>query len=307
MSDVKLSGLAEEFIASFTTKKEGLIQKIEKLKDSNNFSEEIAQVSKEIQKLSKGLHDVTCFLPSYSIKKRQEDIRELETLLKEQEDTLIPKKRFGFKQKFTNGKVKNEVVQPAAKLVDVVDAEQNGKCHGSSAADANFVTIENDNSDVICKEEDSLNGSDVLVRNLEGKVIKLDGTPSTLRLSNLKNCILACGPVHTSVFVENCDDCKLYLCCQQLRTHSSYRTDIYLRVRARAIIEDCSELRFAPYNYDHAKLEEWHRTVDIDPNLESFDCVDDFNWLSSSQSPNWTIMPEPERRAFDIFHCTQGA
>ena len=41
-------------------------------------------------------------------------------------------------------------------------------------------------------EENDLNGADVLVRNLQGAEIHLRGFPSTLRINNLKDCVLAC-------------------------------------------------------------------------------------------------------------------
>jgi hypothetical protein len=236
-------------------------------------------------------------MPSYSVKVRQNEIRELESALKVKEDLLVPKKKFGFKSKFT---------KPAATVsVDVVDQsvkvpEKLEKSTDTAAADdSNFLTIEGINGKSVVYNEEEIMKSDVLIRNLDGTVIQLNGSPSTLRLARLKNCKLICGPVHTSVFVDECVNCILFLCCQQLRTHSSQDLDIYLRVRSRAIIEDCNKIRFAPYSWNHPRSEELHRLAEIDVNLERFDCVDDFNWLAfATASPNWKILPEEERIPF---------
>lgn len=298
-NDVKQSKLAEDFIGDFVSKKDDLAKKIQGLGASNDFQDQLSLLSKEIQHLSKSLHNATTYLPSYSVKKRQEEIRVLEKLLREKEDVLAPKRKFGFKSK-------RQVIQesPRVEKAREIEIKEKENVNGAKEPikvgllDSNFVTIEDIQDKVIIYEEKQLDGADVLVRNLEGVTIQLRGTPSTLRISGLKDCRLACGPVQTSIFVENCTNCKLYLCCQQLRTHSSHQVDIYLRVRARAIIEDCNGIRFAPYSYSHNKMSEWHQRVNLDPNLERFDCVDDFNWLSDSQSPNWSILPEEEREDF---------
>lgn len=74
----------------------------------------------------------------------------------------------------------------------------------------------------------------------------------------------------TSIFVENCTNSKLYLSCQQLRTHSSKNLDIYLRVRSRAIIEDCTNIRFAPYIWNDKACKEFHEKAGLDNALERY-------------------------------------
>jgi len=74
--------------------------------------------------------------------------------------------------------------------------------------------------------------------------------------------------VTTSVFVDSVEDSTLFLSCKQLRTHSSNHVDIYLRVLSRAIIEDCENIRFAPYRWNNSKSEELHRIAEIPNDLE---------------------------------------
>jgi len=293
MESKKASTLAEDYTSQFALTKVDIQKQIDELGDTSNAEviSKLNLISEDIHKLSKTLQDSTLFLPSYSVKVRQNEIRVLETELKMKEDLLVPKKKFGFKSKIVKPDLPADIAESEISAVSEKPAPEKD--------DSNFLTIENVEGSRIIYTEEQLSKSDVMVRNLDGAVIHLNGSPSTLRLANLKNCKLICGPVHTSVFVDECSNCVFFLCCQQLRTHSSEDLDIYLRVRSRAIIEDCKKIKFAPYNWNHARSEELHRLAEIDVHLERFDCVDDFNWLAfSTPSPNWTIIPEEERIAF---------
>ncbi|ODM99699.1 Tubulin-specific chaperone C [Orchesella cincta] len=289
------SQLSEEFMAKFNKTKEELAHQINELAAGPKLNDGLTAISTDIQKLSKTLHDAAMFLPSYSIKIRQNEIRELEKQLKEKENEIIPKKRFGFKSKAPPiPSTNNEVINtPAA------DQSEKAVSHASMLSKGdNFFTIENIKQTTVRYTEDQLNGNDVLVKDSTDAVIILEGGPSTLRLANLRNCKLLCGPVRTSVFVDNVQESVLFLCCQQLRTHSSENVDFYLRVSSRAIIEDCKKIRFGPYSWNSEKSEALHTRAEIASTLERYDAVDDFNWLSSTPSPNWCLIPSDEISEF---------
>jgi hypothetical protein len=272
----------------FNKKKEELGNKINELTPDlkDGVNEKLTSISGEIQKLSKELHDGVMYLPSYSVKIRQNEIRDLEKLLKEKEDSLVPKKKFGFKSK---------VAQPTTNAPEIQkDPVVTKNVNNNPTSSDNYFTIEGIKTQSVTYAETELNGNDVLIKDSTDSTIVLVGSPSTLRLVNLKNCKLLCGPVHTSVFVDSVRDSVLFLCCQQLRTHSSEKVDIYLRVASRAIIEDCKDIRFGPYSWEHEKSEELHAKTNISHDLQRFDAVDDFNWLSSTHSPNWSLIPEEE-------------
>lgn len=101
---------------------------------------------------------------------------------------------------------------------------------------------------------------------------------------------------------------------QQLRIHASTQCDFYVAVRSKPIIEQCSQVRFAPYSFNFpSKGEHWEvrdfldklttqnmKFKDEHQNLWSQ--VEDFDWLKSTQSPNWTIIPEVQRESVLISH-----
>ena len=139
---------------------------------------------------------------------------------------------------------------------------------------------------------------DVHLTDLTDCTIKLYGALLTLHINKLENCKVFCGPVSSSVFVENCKDCTFVLACQQLRVHTTLDTRFYLYVTSNAIVEDCQRVGFAPYNWDYKEMTEHFEFSGIGDKENNWALVKDFNWLRTDlQSPNWYIIPEDERTA----------
>ncbi|XP_010003272.1 PREDICTED: tubulin-specific chaperone C, partial [Chaetura pelagica] len=119
---------------------------------------------------------------------------------------------------------------------------------------------------------------------------------NTLRVRDCRGCTVLCGPVSTSVLVDGCRDCVLALACQQLRTHRTRRCRFYVQVTSRAVIEGCAEVSFAPYTWSYPGIEGDFESSGLDKNKNSWNVVDDFDWLATDQpSPNWSVIPEQER------------
>ncbi|KAH0996171.1 hypothetical protein GBA52_020035 [Prunus armeniaca] len=81
----------------------------------------------------------------------------------------------------------------------------------------------------------------------------------------------------------------------QIRIHNAKRSDFYLRVRSRPIIEDSCGMRFAPYCLSYQGIEDELREASLVEETENWSNVDDFLWLRAVQSPNWSVLPEDER------------
>ena len=73
----------------------------------------------------------------------------------------------------------------------------------------------------------------------------------------------------------------------QFRIHSTKATDVYLRVRSNPIIEACSGLRFAPYEYHYSGSAEQLGAIGLAEDSGLWAKVNDFDWLRSTPSPNW--------------------
>ena len=67
-------------------------------------------------------------------------------------------------------------------------------------------------------------------------VVRILGSPGTLHITNMDNVTVLCGPVRTSIFVENCINCDFVVACQQLRIHTTRQSNFYLHVTSKVII-----------------------------------------------------------------------
>lgn len=116
---------------------------------------------------------------------------------------------------------------------------------------------------------------------------------------------------------------------EQIRIHSTRRCDFYLYVQSRPTIEDCDQLRFAPYAFTYPKREEHFQVQhlnlllgisttswvlfteifhfelkeckfenDIQSSKNKWSEVQDFNCPTKLNSPHWSIIPEKERIFF---------
>jgi len=57
-----------------------------------------------------------------------------------------------------------------------------------------------------------------------------------LFLKHLKNCIIRAAITKSTVFVDNCTDCKFELNCHQLRIHNTYKSRFGIFASSKPII-----------------------------------------------------------------------
>jgi len=81
----------------------------------------------------------------------------------------------------------------------------------------------------------------------------------------------------------------------QLRVHETRGSQIYLHVTSKPIIEDCSELGFAPYINTEPEVLAQFGEAGLDVTANFWDQVEDFKWLKQTKSPNWEILPVERR------------
>jgi len=137
---------------------------------------------------------------------------------------------------------------------------------------------------------------DVVLSSLTGCRVVIQGSPSTVHITSIRDCVILCGPTSGSVFVDDCQESVIVVACHQLRVHRTSSTSFYLHVTSRAIIEDCSSVQFAPYNWTYAHLDEDFLKAGLDLMRNNWNAVDDFNWLAADkQSPNWSVMDKGAR------------
>ncbi|CAD6443049.1 9afd7a0d-7f1b-47ac-9709-d2298b6eba43 [Sclerotinia trifoliorum] len=121
-----------------------------------------------------------------------------------------------------------------------------------------------------------------------------NGAPfAGLALKNIKHSLVIAGHVAGPAHITSVEDSIIVVTSRQVRMHECKNVDIYLHCASRPIIEDCSNVRFAPIP-DPQNV--------TDESIENqWDQVDDFKWLKAEPSPNWTILPEEERLKEEIW------
>lgn len=244
-------------------------------------------IKKDLQDLQNFFASSSFFLKDFSIRKSQAIIQNLQTRSNELEKSFLPKKKFGFRNKAALKK--QEILKD--NTADTVDS--NIQSSNKIKWDTFTCGFTNHKNEKLILDGENVSGKDVHLSRLDNCVVVIKGNPATMHLDNVLNTIILCGPVSSSIFMDNCNNCKMALACQQLRCHSSVNCNIYLHVTSKAIIEDSRDIQVAPYNLKYDGINKDFGTSALDMNRNNWDLLDDFNWLSTEvASPNWNILDE---------------
>ncbi|XP_020832552.1 tubulin-specific chaperone C [Phascolarctos cinereus] len=249
------------------------------------------EAASRLQALQKLLNDAVFYLAPYDVRLGQEALARLQGALAERRQELQPKKRFAFKSRRKEAAAPDPSPAADAPQPPPPAALPPGQLHVPSG-----FGFSNRESQTLQMRAEELHQRDILLTGLTDCTVRLYGNPNTLRLTKARGCTVLCGPVSTSVFLDDCVGCVLAVACQQLRTHSTRDTRIFLQVTSRAIVEDCSGVQFAPYSWSYPGIDQDFEGSGLDRNKNNWKDVDDFNWLARGvASPNWSILPEEER------------
>ncbi|PQE32443.1 tubulin binding cofactor c protein [Rutstroemia sp. NJR-2017a WRK4] len=129
---------------------------------------------------------------------------------------------------------------------------------------------------------------------LDMSVPTINGAPfAGLALKNIKQSLILAGHVDGPAHITGVENSIIVVASRQVRMHECKNVDIYLHCASRPIIEDCSNIRFAPAPESH--------TIPGNSVQNQWDQVDDFKWLKAEHSPNWSVLPEEERLSDSIW------
>ncbi|CAN0927239.1 Tubulin-folding cofactor C [Linum grandiflorum] len=244
-------------------------------------------ISSSISSLEQFVAESSYSLPSYELRSALKSVAELKQSLETQSAELLPKKKFSFRNKSATGNNKfSAPVQPPeipspSPLPAFMIRESPG--------------FRNREKETLTKNFKGLEIGEFTVSELDSCEVRLTGCVNALFFNKLKNCKVYTGPVIGSVLIEEVEDCVFVLASHQIRIHNAKSCDFYLRVRSRPIIEDCSEVRFAPYCLRYDGIDEELKEAGLEEESGKWANVDDFKWLKNLQSPNWSVMEESER------------
>jgi len=289
----------EDLVIQFYQDMEPMVMEIENMLNqaknlpSNEVNAHLDRIVMNLQKVQDFVTDAGLFLPPYDVKKSQNNLNSLNTRFQETQQEVKPKKKFGFKsskQKTASAAAASSVTIPDISSLSVVESS-------SGYSNTNTCSVSNLTDQTVILTREQVELRDVNLDNLTNCRVEVQGSPSTIHMSTLNKCTILCGPVATSVFVDICTSSTLSISCQQLRTHRTTSTDIYLHTTAKAILEDCTGIRVAPYTWTYHGIEQDFVTASLDRKVNHWDQIGDFDWLAVDKpSPNWSVLPEEERR-----------
>lgn len=289
----------EYFFSTFTAERASIEELLSGCSGADRavLTQRLEEATAKTLQLQKFLNDSMLFLTQYDLRQAQAALQKLQTSLAETREEGLPKKKFAFRAR---SKATDKAPAPASDTPSP-DAGTPADC-GSTKVDGAAAASEqcgfsSMDSVSLTKTAEEIQKRDVLLTHLTNCKVRLLGSPSTLHLKHIDGCEILCGPVSSSVFVDHCRNSTLAFPCQQLRTHNTTDTRVYLHVTSRAIIEDCRGVSFAPFSWSYPTLEEDFTVSGLDQNRNNWSQVDDFNWLAAgTPSPNWTVIPEEDRR-----------
>jgi len=288
---VALNVLVDRFTAEYNQKCKRIEAQISQLETAQPSQREalFLDIKEGINAAQKFLADNSGMLPAYDMAFNKERISKLSEKFQEKQDQLGEKKKFKLRRAPKSDKPGKGKKVSDTKSTVIIPTKQEGVAL-EGGTDGGMSLADETGKEFTLKSKD-VNLKDVNMSNLTNCTVHLYGSPSTVHLNNISRCKLYLGPVQTSIFMDKCVDSEFHIACQQLRAHNSTNCRIYIHVTSRSIIEDCTGMQFAPYDFTYSGIDEDYKLSTLSKEINNWKSVDDFNWLASNeQSPNWNIM-----------------
>ncbi|KAK4981391.1 hypothetical protein LTR66_010030 [Elasticomyces elasticus] len=191
----------------------------------------------------------------------------------------------------------------------VLHAAQQASIRKPSFSQSTSVSISNHNGiHIILPSSAAHATSSGTLSNLSNCVVDMSVPTATggpfagLTLKNIKNSLIVCGHVNGAAHITNVFNSVIVVSARQFRMHESRNCDVYLQCSSRPIIEDCNGIQFAPlpkvyvsrsselYRMNNLLTPSSQMTENDTRTENNWDQVDDFKWLKSEPSPNWSIL-----------------
>lgn len=240
-------------------------------------SSRIDEIYSKAEYMKKTFHQYLPTMVAYNIEICNKLIKELEYKIQEKRSKFMPKKSFKFSfipPNNSNNKTEEMIVEKSSTPSKI---NFNDNCRSYENLTDQYLTL------------DSNDLEDFSFISLNRCNIRITGVLCSIRVINCNDCTIFTGPVSSSAYIENCQNCEFQLIGRQIRIHESNECKFYLHVTSRTIIEECKNLKFGCYNWFYNELDNDFVKSNIDKNVNNWNQIDDFNCLYDN-SPNWSII-----------------
>lgn len=103
-----------------------------------------------------------------------------------------------------------------------------------------------------------------------------------------KRCMFMLGPVESSFFIRDCEDCIVWVACQQLRTRNCKRCKFFLYCKSDPVIESSEDLAFAPWAASYPGCSKHFEMLKFDPQKNHWNAI--FDFTGKGDAANWRIL-----------------
>jgi len=271
-------------------------EKLERLDEQAGIATtpcELDALMDEIEALDEFASQSYYFLPSFDARSCTEATKARRDKLAAIRARLFPPKKFRFTR------------PPRSKTTNVADVERDGStdvaCTRNASEDAACTLARGPgvysrrNEWIVCDAEDVAGTCDYSLSQLEDCTVYLLGTCSTLHVSHVRRCRICCVPVSSSILVDDAEGCTFTLAARQCRIHRAQDCDVYLCTCSQPVVEHCRSVRFGPYNFELEDVDAKLRAQGLDRRSRHWQHVQDFDWVRTTPSPNWCVIPPGER------------
>jgi len=315
--DSKQSESVSDFLKHFQVLKDDTTKLLNGASESVELTEYFQEIEQNINVLQISASRAAHYLPSYELRQAQKTVQDLGAKLKQVKATLCPRKKFAFKTRKRIASVKKMETKQTKQATSQIATND------SKLIETNEITNMSDKPLFYEEMTSAYVDQDIVFAHLSNVHVTVAHTLTALRINDVRDCKFWVGPVAGSVHIENATDCVFIVASRQIRIHSSKKCTFYLYVLSNPIIEYSTALQFSPYTLHYPRLrqqmlssglikysaaienkinggkagspDETHEPVASVNTSNLWYRVDDFNWLKSQPSPNWSILPENQQ------------
>ncbi|KAH7044700.1 tubulin binding cofactor C-domain-containing protein [Linnemannia elongata] len=295
-----MSEASKDFRATFDPEKQSIEEALAGLDKvpKDELQANIDSIVQRINALEKTVTAKISILPAFDARMCMEAIKSMSERLAQLRVKLVPKAKFSFKSRKTAGATPSPASTPRSA------ASPKPTVSTPTIDQSQFLKFEDRTGEHLfigslsVSETEPGVAKDVALTNLTDCTINLvhDIPLSAIHVKNLKRCTLVFPPISGSILLHDCEGCTLIGACHQSRMHTSTNMNIYIHVTSEPIIEDCTDMRFAPYGkiLPSQELDRLFEAAQLNQGVNLYDKVKDFNWLRQQQSPNWRLLEDNE-------------
>lgn len=114
------------------------------------------------------------------------------------------------------------------------------------------------------KDPDSIRGASFKLFDLENCEVYLMDRSRMTTVKDVHNSRLFLGPVSENCYLQDCNDCTIAVACDQLTARNLHSCTLYLFCCTRPVLENCTDIKIAPYNYAYPHQDQHFSAANLD-------------------------------------------